>query len=140
MPLNAISRVIGRGGSNINAIRTATGAHIEVEKQSKGQGERIITLKGSLEATKQAHLLIAALVKDPDVDILQILPKSANKSAAAVWEKSVVSFSFWFYRFISHAYPNFTYKLLINRPFSIFQLTICNFSLFPLEHCQIQTW
>ncbi|BES92174.1 multiple ankyrin repeats single kh domain [Nesidiocoris tenuis] len=89
VPLNAISRVIGRGGSNINAIRTATGAHIEVEKQSKGQGERIITLKGSLEATKQAHLLIAALVKDPDVDILQILPKSANKSAAAVWEKSV---------------------------------------------------
>lgn len=45
VPLNAISRVIGRGGSNINAIRGATGAHIEVEKQSKGQGERIITLK-----------------------------------------------------------------------------------------------
>lgn len=89
VPLHAISRVIGRGGSNINAIRTATGAHIEVEKQSKGQGERIITLKGSLEATKQAHSLIAALVKDPEVDILQILPKSANKSAAAVWEKSV---------------------------------------------------
>uniref|UniRef100_A0A0A9WC50 Ankyrin repeat and KH domain-containing protein 1 n=1 Tax=Lygus hesperus TaxID=30085 RepID=A0A0A9WC50_LYGHE len=89
VPLNAISRVIGRGGSNINAIRTATGAHIEVEKQSKGQGERIITLKGSPEATKQAHSLIAALVKDPEVDILQILPKSANKSAVAVWEKSV---------------------------------------------------
>lgn len=45
VPLNAISRVIGRGGSNINAIRGATGAHIEVEKQSKGQGERIITIK-----------------------------------------------------------------------------------------------
>ncbi|KRT80913.1 Ankyrin repeat-containing protein, partial [Oryctes borbonicus] len=45
VPLNAISRVIGRAGSNINAIRGATGAHIEVEKQSKGQGERIITIK-----------------------------------------------------------------------------------------------
>lgn len=45
VPLNAISRVIGRGGSNINAIRSATGAHIEVEKQGKGQGERIITIK-----------------------------------------------------------------------------------------------
>lgn len=45
VPLNAISRVIGRGGSNINAIRTATGAQIEVEKQCKGQGERIITIK-----------------------------------------------------------------------------------------------
>lgn len=45
VPPNAISRVIGRGGSNINAIRNATGAHIEVEKQSKCQGERIITIK-----------------------------------------------------------------------------------------------
>lgn len=45
VPPNAISRVIGRGGSNINAIRSATGAHIEVEKQSKSQGERIITIK-----------------------------------------------------------------------------------------------
>lgn len=45
VPPTAISRVIGRGGSNINAIRSATGAHIEVEKQSKCQGERIITIK-----------------------------------------------------------------------------------------------
>lgn len=49
VPPNAISRVIGRGGSNINAIRTATGAHIEVEKQSKCQGERIITIKYVLQ-------------------------------------------------------------------------------------------
>lgn len=45
VPSNAISRVIGRGGSNINAIRAATGAHIEVDKQTKGQGERTITIK-----------------------------------------------------------------------------------------------
>lgn len=88
VPLNAISRVIGRGGSNINAIRGATGAHIEVEKQSKGQGERIITIKGSTEAVRQAHNLIVALIKDPDVDILQMLPKSA-KQAVAAWDKSV---------------------------------------------------
>ncbi|KAK4881046.1 hypothetical protein RN001_004365 [Aquatica leii] len=91
VPLNAISRVIGRGGSNINAIRGATGAHIEVEKQSKGQGERIITLKGSVEATKQAHILIATLIKDPDVDILQMLPKT-NKltatSSTSLWDKT----------------------------------------------------
>lgn len=41
---NAISRVIGRGGANINAIRDASGAHIEVEKQ-KGSGDRLITIK-----------------------------------------------------------------------------------------------
>merc|ERR1711962_1358532 len=51
VPSNAISRVIGRGGSNINAIRELSGAHIEVEKQSKGQGDRTILTKGSAEAT-----------------------------------------------------------------------------------------
>lgn len=75
VPVNAISRVIGRGGSNINAIRATTGAHIEVEKQGKNQSERSITIKGPIEATKQAHLLIVALIKDPDVDILQMLPR-----------------------------------------------------------------
>ncbi|XP_026731769.1 ankyrin repeat domain-containing protein 17 isoform X4 [Trichoplusia ni] len=76
---HAISRVIGRAGSNINAIRSATGAHIEVDKQSKGQGERIITIKGSAEATKQAGILIAAMIRDPEADIVQLLPRAAAK-------------------------------------------------------------
>ncbi|KAL3278379.1 hypothetical protein HHI36_013707 [Cryptolaemus montrouzieri] len=90
VPLNAISRVIGRGGSNINAIRGVTGAHIEVEKQCKGQGERIITIKGTPDATKQAHSLIAALIKDPDVDILQMLPKAmkVNPAPTTLWDKT----------------------------------------------------
>lgn len=75
VPVNAISRVIGRAGSNINAIRATTGAHIEVEKQGKNQSERSITIKGQTDATKQAHMLILALIKDPDVDILQMLPR-----------------------------------------------------------------
>ncbi|ESO87447.1 hypothetical protein LOTGIDRAFT_127861 [Lottia gigantea] len=44
VPSNAISRVIGRGGCNINAIRDVSGAHVEVEKQ-KGLSERAITIK-----------------------------------------------------------------------------------------------
>lgn len=81
VPVHAISRVIGRAGSNINAIRATTGAHIEVEKQgSKTQSDRCITIKGLPDATKQAHYLISALIKDPDVDILQMLPK-VNPSA-----------------------------------------------------------
>ena len=44
VPSNAISRVIGRGGCNINAIRGVSGAHIEVDKP-KGQGDRNITIK-----------------------------------------------------------------------------------------------
>lgn len=75
VPTNAISRVIGRGGSNINAIRSVTGAHIEVEKQGKVQSDRTITIKGSLEATKQAYHLITTLIRDADADIFQILAK-----------------------------------------------------------------
>ncbi|XP_063705994.1 ankyrin repeat and KH domain-containing protein mask-like isoform X2 [Culicoides brevitarsis] len=75
VPTHAISRVIGRAGSNINAIRAATGAHIEVEKQGKVQGDRSITIKGTNEATKQAYHLITTLIRDPDVDILQVLKK-----------------------------------------------------------------
>ena len=44
VPSNAISRVIGRSGCNINAIREVSGAHIEVDKP-KGQGDRNITIK-----------------------------------------------------------------------------------------------
>jgi ankyrin repeat domain-containing protein 17 len=116
VPLNAISRVIGRGGSNINAIRAATGAHIEVEKQGKTQGDRSITIKGVAEATKQAHNLISTLIKDPDADILSMLPRNnfqpvksssstnvipapsvpptsiAINNGTSVWEKSMNTF------------------------------------------------
>lgn len=45
VPTCAISRVIGRGGSNVNAIRDLSGAHVEIEKKSKGQADRVITIK-----------------------------------------------------------------------------------------------
>ncbi|XP_033224897.1 ankyrin repeat domain-containing protein 17-like isoform X3 [Belonocnema kinseyi] len=94
VPPNAISRVIGRGGSNINAIRGTTGAHIEVEKQSKSQGERIITIKGSLDATKHAHALITALINNPDVDILQMLAKTKLALiASSTWDKTIPTIS-----------------------------------------------
>ncbi|XP_037909760.1 ankyrin repeat and KH domain-containing protein mask isoform X3 [Hermetia illucens] len=93
VPVHAISRVIGRAGSNINAIRASTGAHIEVEKQGKAQSDRCITIKGSSDATKQAHYLITTLIKDPDVDILQMLPRPniPSKSSPVVvnsWDKN----------------------------------------------------
>lgn len=84
VPAHAISRVIGRQGSNINAIRAATGAHIEVEKQGKNQSDRAITIRGTNEAVKQAHMSIATLVKDPEVDILQTLTKSNVKPTANI--------------------------------------------------------
>ncbi|KAK8744128.1 hypothetical protein OTU49_001012, partial [Cherax quadricarinatus] len=81
VPNSAISRVIGRGGCNINTIREVSGAHIEVEKQGKSQGDRMISIKGSTEATRQAQNLISALVKDPDKDLSELLPKSVSKVA-----------------------------------------------------------
>lgn len=89
IPTYAISRVIGRAGSNINAIRAATGAHIEVEKQGKSQNDRMITIKGTNDATKQASVLIGALVKDPEVDILQMLPK-VNNNARSIPPSNVI--------------------------------------------------
>ena len=46
--------------------------------------------RGSAEATRQAHTLITALIKDPDVDILQMLPKSTKLAVVSVssWDKS----------------------------------------------------
>ncbi|ODM95490.1 Ankyrin repeat and KH domain-containing protein mask [Orchesella cincta] len=86
VPSSVISRVIGRGGCNINAIREATGAHIEVEKQQKGQvqPERTIQIKGSAEATKQAHNLITALMNEPDLDVKKLLPIRTSSSGTSV--------------------------------------------------------
>ncbi|XP_076317698.1 uncharacterized protein LOC143229360 isoform X2 [Tachypleus tridentatus] len=44
VPSSAISRVIGKGGCNINTICEVSGAHIEVEKQ-KGQGDRTLIIR-----------------------------------------------------------------------------------------------
>ncbi|GAB0092386.1 Ankyrin repeat [Sergentomyia squamirostris] len=95
VPTHAISRVIGRGGSNINAIRAATGAHIEVEKQGKSQCDRWITIKGSLDATRQAHSLIGTLIKDPDVDILQMLQKVNSNVKPVPPSPSIGPIGYW---------------------------------------------
>uniref|UniRef100_A0A915HL02 K Homology domain-containing protein n=1 Tax=Romanomermis culicivorax TaxID=13658 RepID=A0A915HL02_ROMCU len=81
---HSIARVIGRGGNNINAIRESSGAHIEVEKQQKGQTDRMITIKGSVDATKQAILMINGLINDPDVPVQEIVAKVKSKDSKAL--------------------------------------------------------
>ena len=83
VPANAISRVIGRGGCNINAIREMSGAHIEVEKlqgkaSSAQQTERTILIKGSAEATRQANNWIQQIINSPDKDMADILGGGKN--------------------------------------------------------------
>lgn len=72
VPANAISRVIGRGGCNINTIREVSGAHIEVEKQ-KGQGDRMVIIRGSADATRHAHQLITVLSKETEKELTEII-------------------------------------------------------------------
>ncbi|XP_061445835.1 ankyrin repeat domain-containing protein 17 isoform X3 [Rhineura floridana] len=83
VPSTVISRVIGRGGCNINAIREFTGAHIDIDKQKDKTGDRIITIRGGTESTRQATQLINALIKDPDKEIDELIPKNRLKSSVA---------------------------------------------------------
>nr|XP_056713374.1 ankyrin repeat domain-containing protein 17 [Euleptes europaea] len=83
VPSTVISRVIGRGGCNINAIREFTGAHIDIDKQKDKTGDRIITIRGGTESTRQATLLINALIKDPDKEIDELIPRNRLKSSTA---------------------------------------------------------
>ncbi|XP_069599626.1 ankyrin repeat domain-containing protein 17 isoform X4 [Ranitomeya imitator] len=92
VPSTVISRVIGRGGCNINAIREFTGAHIDIDKQKDKTGDRIITIRGGTESTRQATHLINALIKDPDKEIDELIPKNRLKSSAI--SKAVSSASF----------------------------------------------
>ena len=46
IPAALISRVIGRGGCNVNAIREYTGAHIDIDtNRKKANGDCIVTIK-----------------------------------------------------------------------------------------------
>ena len=59
VPSNAISRVIGIGGKNINAIRKGQG-------QGQGKGDRTILIKGSADATRLANTWISAIMTSTD--------------------------------------------------------------------------
>ena len=83
VPSNAISRVIGRAGCNINAIREISGAHIEIEKQGKGQGDRTVLIKGLAESIRQAQQLITALIKEPEKEFNELMTKFRAANAAA---------------------------------------------------------
>ena len=72
---NYIARVIGRSGCNVNAIRDVTGTHIDIEKPKKGGGDRTITIRGTPEQTSLAKKLMDELIKNPDMEIDDIIHK-----------------------------------------------------------------
>ena len=81
VPSKAIGRVIGCGGSNINAIQELSGAHIEVER--KGLGDRTILIKGSADATRLANQWISAIIASPDKDLADIVGRAQYKQLSA---------------------------------------------------------
>ncbi|KAK0399896.1 hypothetical protein QR680_003264 [Steinernema hermaphroditum] len=88
-----IARVIGRGGVNINAIREATNANIEVEKQisSRNQGPRTITIRGNSDAVRNAVVMIEVLLREADLTINQIVARVLNKYSSSPSQKSNVA-------------------------------------------------
>ncbi|XP_076315740.1 uncharacterized protein LOC143228356 [Tachypleus tridentatus] len=90
VPSSAISRVIGKGGCNINTICEVSGAHIEVEKQ-KGQGDRTLIIRGSQEATRQANQLIASLIKEANCELPEIIANAGLSNSASTSAVSVRS-------------------------------------------------
>ncbi|KAL3981526.1 Ankyrin repeats (3 copies) family protein [Acanthocheilonema viteae] len=83
---NSIARVIGRAGGNINAIREATGAYIEVEKQTgkKEQHDRQITLKGTDDALRQAVEMIHGLIDDSECNVEEVIQRVSSAYSTSI--------------------------------------------------------
>ena len=72
VPARAVSRVIGRAGCNINAIREHSGAKIDLDKL-KASDDAIVTIRGVGESVNQAAELISGLIRETDKDIDQLI-------------------------------------------------------------------
>ncbi|WKY07621.1 hypothetical protein Q1695_007241 [Nippostrongylus brasiliensis] len=83
---SVIARVIGRGGANINAIREATGASIEVEKQSavrRDQHDRQICIRGTQETVRNATSMINGLITDHEISVNDVIRQVLRGNASS---------------------------------------------------------
>lgn len=79
VPAKAISRIIGRAGCNINAIREATGALVDLDKL-KNSSDAVVTIRGNANASQIAHDLVVALIRESDKDIEQLIPQMKTRA------------------------------------------------------------
>lgn len=95
VPARAVSRVIGRAGCNINAIREHTLARIDLDKL-KTSDDAIVTIRGLTDQVNQAAELILGLIRESDKDIDQLIAalKSSNGNGQSRYD-SVPSSSSW---------------------------------------------
>jgi len=83
VPAKAISRIIGRAGCNINAIREATGAQVDLDKL-KNSADAVVTIRGAADPVREAHDLVIALIRESDKDIDQLIPQMKKQTTVAV--------------------------------------------------------
>ena len=81
IPGKSVSRLIGRAGCNINAIREFTKATIDLNKM-KNSNDSLAMLKGSPEAIQLASKFIEMFIEDPDADVDKLINQSKTSSSA----------------------------------------------------------
>ncbi|KAG8907944.1 hypothetical protein FRB99_001452 [Tulasnella sp. 403] len=64
VPTRAIARILGRGGATINNIKDTTGAQIDLDKEESSPGNTTITVKGTVQETKEAKAAIMAIAAE----------------------------------------------------------------------------
>lgn len=62
-----MARIIGRNGANINTVREATGATIEIEKLVRKDDDRMVNVRGTSEAVQNAVNIIQLLISDAEI-------------------------------------------------------------------------
>ncbi|PRD22144.1 UNVERIFIED_CONTAM: ATP-dependent RNA helicase DDX43 [Trichonephila clavipes] len=78
---NFVGRVIGRGGSKIQAFQDESGARIKVLNESDANGSTVICLTGSAEARDIAKILIEEFIADFSQVSIDKSSKSSNGAA-----------------------------------------------------------
>ncbi|KAF8079644.1 hypothetical protein N665_1011s0001, partial [Sinapis alba] len=62
VPANAVSKVIGKGGGNLENIRRISGAMVEVSDSKTSHGDRIALISGTPEQMRSAENLFQAFI------------------------------------------------------------------------------
>ncbi|CAL9188903.1 unnamed protein product [Musa hybrid cultivar] len=62
IPANALAKVMGKGGTNVDNIRKISGAHIEIVDSKASRFERIAQISGTPDQKRSAENLIQAFI------------------------------------------------------------------------------
>jgi hypothetical protein len=90
IPMSKLSQVLGKEADHLCIIQDLTGAELELEEAAIGAPERYVSICATTsESAEFALELLQALVLDPDVDLLHLLPSTAAVAAVASASSSI---------------------------------------------------